>query len=253
MNTGTLLAVIAAISCFIFSAKAESTNSLSDSELEGRALAQKILAQQPANNYTNTGVLEIRNGHGGHVAIPVEFKVIVEPAGWRAIYSTQITNSLSDNFKLIVVHAYGLPNVYKIPNVNASPTETDAFTVLTGDQILRPFAQSDFWYCDLGLEFFHWPLQKVVKKEFHRNCPCTVLESTNPNPPPNGYSRVVCWIDDDSLGVVEAYAYDVNGKKLKNFYPKNLQKVNGQYQVESMVMENLQTGSRSRLEFDLNK
>ena len=44
-----------------------------------------------------------------------------------------------------------------------------------------------------------------------------------------------------------------SGKKLKNFYPKNLEKVNGQYQVESMVMENLQTGSNSRLDFDLNK
>jgi aminopeptidase-like protein len=79
------------------------------------------------------------------------------------------------------------------------------------------------------------------------------LESTNPNPAPNAYSRVVCWIDNDSLGIVEAYAYDARGRKLKNFYPKNLEKVNGQYQVESMVMENLQTGSRSVLEFDLNK
>jgi hypothetical protein len=114
------------------------------------------------------------------------------------------------------------------------------------------FAGSDFSFADLGLEFFHWPQQKVLKKEVHRSCGCTVLESSNPYPF-YGYSRVVSWIDNDSLGIVEAYAYDVNGKKLKNFYPKNLEKVNGQYQVQSMIMENLQTGSKTRLEFDLKK
>jgi hypothetical protein len=118
---------------------------------------------------------------------------------------------------------------------------------------LIPFAGSDFWECDLGLEFLHWPRQKILKKEFRRQCACMVLESTNPHPTTNGYSRVVSWIDEESLGIVEANAYDANGKKLKNFYPKNLEKVNGQYQVQSMIMENLQTGSRTRLEFDLKK
>jgi len=64
---------------------------------------------------------------------------------------------------------------------------------------------------------------------------------------------VVSWIDEESLGIVEAYAYDVNDLKLKNFYPKNLEKINGRYQVESMVMENLQTGSRSVFELDAHK
>jgi len=117
---------------------------------------------------------------------------------------------------------------------------------------MTPIAGSDFWVADLGLEFFHWPQQKVLKKEFHRQCACMVLESSRPYAS-KGYSRVVCWIDEDSLGIVEAFAYDLDGKKLKNFYPKNLEKVNGQYQVESMVMENLQTGSNSRLDFDWNK
>ena len=103
-----------------------------------------------------------------------------------------------------------------------------------------PFCGSDFWFCDLGLEFFHWPQQKVLKKEIHRSCACTVLESTNPNPTPESYSRVVSWVDNDSLGIVEAYAYDVNGKKLKNFYPKDIKRVNGQWQV----LEGLKAGDR---------
>jgi hypothetical protein len=61
------------------------------------------------------------------------------------------------------------------------------------------------------------------------------------------------WIDNETLGIVEACAYDANGRKLKDFYPKDFKKVGGQWQVQTLVMENLQTGARSRLEFDLKK
>jgi hypothetical protein len=116
-----------------------------------------------------------------------------------------------------------------------------------------PFANSDFWVCDLGLEFFHWPQQKVLKREIKRSRGCTVLESTNPDPSTNGYSRVVSWIDDESGGIVQAEAYDFNGKLLKEFMPKSFKKVNGQWEVGTMQMENVQTGSRTRLEFDLKQ
>ena len=114
-----------------------------------------------------------------------------------------------------------------------------------------PFANSDFWIADLGLEFCHWPEQKILKREFRRSCSCMVLESINPKPPTNGYSRVDSWIDEESGGIVQAYAYDADGKLLKEFYPKDVKKVKGQWQVESMESRNVQTGSRTRLEFDL--
>ena len=118
---------------------------------------------------------------------------------------------------------------------------------------MTSFANSDFSLCDLGLEFFHWPEQKILKKEVKRSRGCSVLESTNPDPSTNGYSRVVSWIDEETLGIVQAYAYDAKGKLLKEFYPKDFEKVNGQWQVQEMEMLNDQTGSRSRLVFDLKK
>ena len=90
-----------------------------------------------------------------------------------------------------------------------------------------------------------------MKKEFRRNCSCVVLESTNPNPATNGYSRVDSWIDEESGGIVMAKAYDAQDRLLKEFYPKDVKKVRGQWQVESMEIDNVQTGSRTRLEFDL--
>jgi hypothetical protein len=103
----------------------------------------------------------------------------------------------------------------------------------------------------LGLEFFHWPDQKILRGETMRGVFCKVLQSTNPNPTTKGYSRVVSWIDNESLGIVQAKAYDAKGNLLKEFWPKDIKKVDGQWQVGSMDIRNVQTGSRTRLEFDM--
>jgi hypothetical protein len=116
-----------------------------------------------------------------------------------------------------------------------------------------PFGGSDFWAADLGLEFIHWPDQKLLKKVVRSSRGCSVLESTNPGPATNGYSRVVSWIDSESLGPLHAEAYDAKGNLLKEYDTKKLKKVNGQWQVEEIEICNDQTGSRTRLEFDLKK
>lgn len=231
-------------------------NGLSDAEVQGQQLVQNILAQQPTENSTNTGVLRIRDDKGVRSQIPVECETIVAATNWQTYYIANWTNKIE---VLWVVHAVNGPNAYAhdtfdsamgIPALGhlfAGPEEfSDAKTAV-------PFANSDFQLGDLGLEFFHWAGQKVLKRETHRSRGCTVLESTNPHPSANGYSRVVSWIDNESLGIVEAYAYDAGGKQLKDFYPKDFKKIAGQWQVQTLVMENVQTGSRSRLEFDLKK
>ena len=134
-------------------------------------------------------------------------------------------------------------------------TETQTFKNLSGDRIMVPFANSDFWIADLGLEFFHWPQQKVLPKttNLKRGRDYTLLESTNPNPATNGYSRVLSWIDKETGGILEAEAYDAQNKLLKVFEPKSFKKVNGQWELQEMEIRNVQTGSRTRLEFDLKK
>jgi len=244
---------------FAIGATAQTTNTLSDAEIQGQQLVQKILAQWPTENFTNTGVLQIRGGKGTRLEIPVECQTVVTATNWQTIYKASWTNMIE---KLWVMHANDQSNSYFSDTNDPVPVPGDIPILgnlfpgrhkLSDAEITTPFAGSDFLIADLGLEFFHWPSQKVLKKEVHRSRGCTVLESTNPNPSPNGYSRVASWIDNESLGIVEAYAYDANGKLLKDFYPKDFKKVDGQWQVQTLVMENVQTGSRSRLEFDLKK
>jgi hypothetical protein len=152
---------------------------------------------------------------------------------------------------LVVIHEAGRPNGYYLwegPGKSGEEMEHKV-KALVGSTLMMPFAGSDFWVADLGLEFFHWPAQKVLKKEVKRSRGCTVLESTNPNPSTNGYARVVSWIDNESSGIVQAEAYDFKNKLLKEFAPKSFKKVNGQWELQEMEIRNVQTGSRTRLEF----
>jgi hypothetical protein len=250
------LSVVAALSVLAaIGATAQTTNNLSDAEIQGRKLARQLLDQRPTENFTNTGILKIRDGKGKTIEIPTTFEVAVTKTNWQAVYSIHKINTNEIHAAwtaLIVTHPDNDPNQYQFYKVFIEAEQFGPIaTNLTGEQIMTPFAGSDFWLGDLGLEFLHWPGQKVLRGDTARGRLCKVLESTNPNPSPSGYSRVLCWIDNESLGIVEAKAYDAQNKLLKEFYPKDFKKVNGQWQVGSMEIDNVQTRSRTRLEFDL--
>jgi hypothetical protein len=217
---------------------ASTTNDLSDAEIQGRNLAQQLCDSRPVENFTNTGVAKIRSSEGIRYDIPVRFQTIVTATNWQVIYET---TSESYRVKFVVLHSGEHTNRYQFRG-----------NELAGDEITTPFV-GDFWITDLGLEFFHWPEQKILKSEMRRGRPCKVLESVNLNPSTNGYLRVVSWIDNESNGIVHAEAYDANGKLLKEFDPKSFKKVNGQWELQDMEIRNVQTGSRTRLEFDFKK
>jgi hypothetical protein len=237
-----LSAIIGAILFFAVGVTAETTNTLSDAEIQGRQLVRQLLAQQPAENFTNTGVLKIRPDQGKTVKLPAQFAIVVTPTHWTTIYEASGTNRTE---KLSIVHTPNQPNQYVYQTNSSAP--------MADTEIVTPFAGSDFWLADLGLEFFQWPAQKVLPKptNLSNGRDYTLLESTSPHPAANGYSRVVSWIDKESGGILEAEAYDAHNKLLKQFYPKDFKKINGQWQVLTMEINNIQTGSRTRLEFDL--
>jgi hypothetical protein len=206
---------------------------------EGQALVAQILAQKPTQNTTNTGVMTIRS-NGKRTQVPIQFEVFNTETYWCSQYH-------GGNMSVTVVHYNGQPNEYRLRSRDGK------LVVLSGNQASIPFAGSDFSIADLGLEFFHWPGQHLIKKEMKRSRSCKVLESINPKPDPGSYSRVVSWIDNDSDGIVMAQAYDAQGQMVKDFIPQKFEKVNGQWQLERMEIDNRQTDSSTRVDFDLNK
>lgn len=254
------LAIAAIVLLFAASAIAAKDDEVT-AVIQGRKLALQLLEQQPAENFTNSGVLEVHKANRKTLKIPVKFEATVTTTNWMSIYKAFFTNA-TETLKIIhpldqlEARLGDFPDGGKIVgNIDdrIGTTETVEHTYPSADSPIsnNSFAESDFSVADLSLEFFHWPAQKILKKEVKRSRGCTVLESTNPAPLPFGYSRVVCWIDSETLGIVQAEAYDAKGRLLKEFYPKDVKKVKGQWQVESMEIDNVQTGSRTRLEFDL--
>jgi hypothetical protein len=250
-------ALAAMILFFAGGAVAQTTNTLSDAEIQGHQLAQQLLEQKPATNYSQNGVLKIRDENGKHLEFPFQYEVNMGPSfvcDWSSSY-TAILKPNADGEILSIRVRENQPNTY----FHHLPWHSELGMIWRGPDgksdagIMTPFAGSDFWLADLGLEFFHWPDQKILKHEIRRGRACKVLESTNPSPSTNGYARVVSWIDNESGGIVQAEAYDFKNKLLKEFAPKSFKKMNGQWELQEMEIRNVQTGSRTRLEFDLKK
>ena len=212
---------------------------------QGRELVAEILSQRPAQSFTNAGVLKTRDAKNRRSETPVKFEAIVPETNspsWSGTYETIGTSSPA---RLTVFHSDKHPGVYSLAADGASQS-------LTNNQSMIPFAGSDFWLADLGLEFFHWPEQKVLRSELRKTRLCRVLESVNPQPATNAYSRVVSWIDDESRGILHAEAYDSQDRRLKEFDTKKFKKVNGAWRLEQMEIYNVQTRSRTQIEFEFD-
>ncbi len=223
----------------------------SQAEVEGRALVSELLAQHPTETSEWRGVLRIRGRDRQTTTIPITGRIIAEKNGWKVVYATSATNKIGAEM-LTVVRSTNAANQYLYSKAAADSGLGDP-RQLTGTEANLALAGSDFWLSDLGLEFFHWPQQRLLKKELRRGQSCNVLESVNPQPATNAYARVVSWIDVDTGGVIHAEAYDKARKRIKVFEPKEFKKVNGRWELQEMEIRNEQTGSRTRLEFDLEK
>jgi YD repeat-containing protein len=216
----------------------------------GRQLVDELLAQKPEADSTNTGVVRIRDANDQERHIPVKFEIYSTAANWVSVYRTLPADGAASE-QLTVIHSGQQPSEYLLTRQAGSNSPAAPPARLAADKTMVPFAGSDFWVADLGLEFLHWPKQRVLRREMRHSQPCAVLESVNPYPAAGGYARVVSWVDTDNSGILHADAYDARGQLIKEFDPSGLKKVNGQRRLEEMEMRNPKTGSHTWIKFDL--
>lgn len=226
-----------------------------DAEQAGAALAAELRAQWPTDNLLQAGWLKMRDAKGNRATVPIRFEVIVTATNWMSIFTAFSSNALFSTEQLCVVHSCDCPGQYNWTRTNthhgqqSAPIDGQQIS-WTGARWQYAFAGSDFWAVDLGLEFLCWPGQRLLKREMRRSRMCNVLESTNPAPAPDGYSRVVSWIDTETGGLVRAEAYDAHNRLLKEFEPKEFKKVKGRWELRQMRIRNVQTGSQTVFELD---
>jgi hypothetical protein len=219
-----------------------------EGEREAHVLISRLLEQKPERAVTNTGTLKIRDSEGNQREVSARFDIVPGAGSWLNVYQANPGQG-KPVVKLTIVHSDAHANEYLL----GDPPKPKK---LLPPETMTSFAGSDFWIADLGLEFLHWPEQRVLRKQMRKGLSCDVLQSTNPQPAPGGYSRVVSWIAvnrPEDIVIVHAEAYDAGGKLLKEFDPKKVERVNGVWQLEEMEIRNRQTGTRTRIDFNLSE
>jgi hypothetical protein len=219
-------------------------------EKQGAELAARLRAAQPVEPSEFKGTLVITTREDSITTIPILSRIVPRGSNWLVLYQAAATPGRSGEELSILRHAIQ-PNFYAAGIQTNAGTSSLPAGPSKGTELTRPFAGSDFWLCDLGLEFLHWPQQRVLKHEMRRSRSCWVLESVTPSPMPGGYARVVSWVDVEHDGILRAEAYDKAGKVMKEFTLGSMRKLDGRYQLESMKMRNVRTGSETDLKFDL--
>jgi hypothetical protein len=217
---------------------------------EASTLVTDLISQQPAKPLELSAVFKVRHSNNRRSEIPVKYSVRLAIDHWESIYATEAT-SFQGAERLVVVHRGTEPNRYDFQQISLDGTRTNSIH-LNGAEAALPFADTDFWLTDLGLEFLHWPLQRLVrdaKITMRLGRPCKVLESTNPKPAEGSYGRVISWIDSELGNLIYAEAYDAHNRRYKVFSLGKFKKVNGRWQVTEMVLRDDKADSRTQLDF----
>lgn len=223
---------------------------IADPAKAGEELAAELRSSAPSEPREFSGTLRVRRDGEWSDGIPVTMRLVPGLTNWQTIYETGASDGQPAQ-RFMTVHALGQTNEYWLARAMKPGDPLPAPVRLDPAQAAVPLAGTDFWLSDLGLDFFHWPGQRVLRYEMRRSRVCRVLESI---PPPGGhlgYARVLSWIDRESNGLLQAEAYDANGKLVKEFTVRSIKKVDGVWQVKDMDIRNVPAGSMTRLEFEL--
>lgn len=143
-----------------------------------------------------------------------------------------------------------LRNSQQSPRYYLSHNPNQIGQPLSPQETMSSFASSDFWPADLGLEFFHWPQQKIlanIRIKMRKGVACRVLESRRQPASDFGYSLVRSWISREHLGLVYAEAYNAVGKLVKTFEVSGLQKIDGQWKVGELRIRDEVAKSTTKL------
>jgi hypothetical protein len=219
---------------------------------EGQTLAAELRAAQPPEPLEVQGSLRVRQSDGRRTSQPFRHQVIPGLTTWRLVYHA-LPSSTAPGQHLVVNLSPKQPPRYTLSGrIDDAGRELPPVT-LAGDQAMIPFAGSDFWLADLGLDFLHWPEQRIdraTRLTMRKGRACKVLESINPRPGAAGYTRVRSWVDNETGAIIIAEAYGPDNRRMKEFEIGGFTRVDGRWELKNMEIRNLRDDTRTILEFN---
>ncbi len=220
------------------------TTAIPDPTRAGREIADRLRKSGPEKSASFDGWMTIIRADRTN-QFPIRSRIEVTATNWLVQYIAG-TNPPVDS--LTIVHTAGRDNQYR--DLNGKPLAGSATP--GASDLFQPFADSDFWRIDLGLDFLSWPTQRQIAHQMRRGRACRVLESVNSAATPNTYHRVVSWVDVETDGILKAEAYDSGNRLVKEFLVGSFRKVDGQYQLEEMSIRRPGSRGETRIRFNLN-
>ena len=211
-------------------------------ESQGRELAQRLRTVAPEESSTNQAVLRIRNREGRR-QIPVT--VVTQPGKgrWTVEYQVGGPGAKGAGEVSRIHYSAGGPPTFEVvvEGLGKPPIQGGR---APGDWAI---AKSDFLLRELGMEFLHWPEQRVIGRELSNSRWCQVLESVSKKP--EGPASVRSWIDEKLGVVLSAEVYDARKVRLKHFSITQFREQADRWTCSVSMVDDVR-GTKTELAFD---
>ena len=250
MTRTTLGIICFLVSCLCWSEEA------SENEIQGQALASEMRELQLGIPGDMRVLLKIRLSDGRRLERRLTKQTRDLPNGWQDMFELDAQGGTSTEW-VVITHLRGLAPIYhyhsSMQGGEHPPAQLDLNQgALPRESIMRPLGESGFWLADLGLEFLHWPHQRLIahRIQMRKGVSCQVLESRREPSLQVGYDRVRAWVSREHGGIIYAEAYNAAGKKIKIFEVNDVEKVEGRWFVKELKIRDLAERTTSILEFE---
>jgi hypothetical protein len=110
-------------------------------------------------------------------------------------------------------------------------------TTIEGARGAEKIQQTSLTYEDLALRFLYWPGAKYLGRDSLRNRPTHRIE-LHPHRKNSLYGAVRIWVDEASGALLRIEGYDWQGKLVRRFEVLTVQKIEGQWFLRTMRIEN---------------
>jgi len=211
-------------------------------EVQGQEWAQRLRTVAPEEPSTNQAVLRIRHREGRR-QVPVT--VITQPGKGRWSVEYQVAGTSANGAGEISRIHYSTQGPPTFEARVEAPGKSPAKVVsASGD---RAIANSDFLLHELGMEFLHWPEQRLIGRELSNGRWCQVLESVSKKS--EGPASVKSWIDEKLGVLLSAEVYDARKVRLKHFSITQFREQADRWTCSVSMVDDVR-GTKTELAFD---
>lgn len=219
----------------------------SPAEAQGREWSRRLRTSAPEQPSTNQAVLRIRTREGRR-KVPVT--VITRPGSDRWSVEYRVAgDGAADPVQVAIIHHHSQgPPSFEVNSPAATRGTADegrpGAGPKAGDQSV---GGSDFLLKELGMEFLHWPEQRILTRELSNGRWCRVLESRSGRA--DGPAAVRSWIDEKLGVVLSAEVYDSRQVRIKHFSVTQFRELADRWTCSVSMVDDLR-GTKTELSFD---